>query len=80
METLTGTGLTDWRLGTPGHAGRYGSGYGVDAGSWAKGVTNEPLAYYGDTALLVDSGVGSIEGGRVRLCVHAFILTPPAFL
>jgi hypothetical protein len=78
LDAVTGAGLTSWNLGTVDAPGRYGSGYGLDAGSWAQGVTGAPVAYYGDTSLLIVGEGGPIAAGRLRLCVHALILTPPA--
>lgn len=80
LDAMTGPGLTGWRLGTPDASGRYGSGYGLVAGSWAQGVTGSPLAYYGDTALLIEGEGGTVTAGRLRLCIHALILTPPAMM
>lgn len=78
LEAMSGASLTGWRLGAAGASGRYGTGYGLTVGSWALGVTGTPVAYYNDTALLIEGEGGKISGGRLRLCVHAVILTPPA--
>jgi hypothetical protein len=78
LEPVSGDNLTGWRLGVADAPGRYGSSYGLAAGSWAKGVTGSPVAYFGDTALLVEGEGGAIAAGRLRLCIHALILTPPA--
>lgn len=78
LAPVTGAALTGWRLGVPGGAGRYGSGYGLGAGSWASGVTGSPVAYYGATPLLVEGEGGPVTGGTIRLCVHCVLLTPPA--
>lgn len=78
IEGMTGPGLTGWRLGVLGGVDRYGAGYGAAAGSFAHGVTGQPQAYYGDTALILTAEGGTFEAGLVRLCVHLLTLTPPA--
>ncbi len=77
LVALHGPGLTGWRIGAPGDHGRYGSGYGLTAGSFAHGVTGSPLAYYGGAALVLEAEGGAFAGGTVRLCVHYLALTPP---
>lgn len=78
IETLSGTGVTGWRLGTADDPARYGSGYGLGAGSFAHGVTGAPLAYYGESGLLLSPEGGVFEGGLVRLAAHLLMLEPPA--
>ncbi|TVQ55957.1 MAG: DUF2793 domain-containing protein [Rhodobacteraceae bacterium] len=77
-ETLTGDGLTGWRLGVADDPARYGAGYGVAAGSFAHGVTGAPLAYYGGTEMVLSPEGGAFTGGRVRLAAHLLTLEPPA--
>ena len=77
LENLSGLGLLGWSLGVPGAHDRYGSGYGLAAGSFAQGVTGSPLAYYADTPLLVTADGGSFDGGSVRLRVHYWRIEPP---
>jgi hypothetical protein len=78
LTDIVGPGVTSWALGVPDASGRYGDGYGCAAGSWAQGLTGTPTTYYGDTSLRVDGNNGVPVSGRVRLCVHCHILTPPA--
>jgi hypothetical protein len=79
LETLTGAGVTAWRLGVPGAASRYGNGYGLSVGSFAHGMTSQPLAYFSPTGLLIEAmGGGSFNGGRIRLAAHCIIVDPPA--
>jgi len=78
LADIGGTGVTTWQLGVPDAPGRYGSGYGCASGSWAQGLTSAPMPYYGDTALRLDGDHGVPDSGRVRLCVHCHVLTPPA--
>lgn len=71
-------GATGWALGVAGSADRYGSGFGVAAGSWAEGVTSEPIAYYGGSSLLMTASGGSFSGGTVRLAAHYLGIGRPA--
>lgn len=75
IEEITGAGA--WSLGVDGGEDRYGSGYGTGAGSFIHGVTGQPLAYYGGTALLLTASGGSFTGGKVRLAVHFTEIRPP---
>jgi hypothetical protein len=78
LETLAGTDVTAWSLGVPGAADRYGGGYGLSAGSFAHGLTGQPLAYYAPTPLTIEaSGGGAFSGGRIRLAVHCIRVDPP---
>lgn len=71
------TGASSWQLGVNGSPDRYGSGYGVAAGSFAHGVSGTPLAYYGGASLLLTAQGGSFSGGSIRLAVHYIELSPP---
>lgn len=70
-------GASSWSLGVAGGEDRYGSGYGTGAGSYAHGVTGQPQAYYGDTALVLTAAGGSFASGAVRLAVHLLEIVPP---
>jgi hypothetical protein len=70
-------GVDRWRLGVEGGPDRYGSGYGGAEGAWAHGVTGQPQAYYGATALRLEAEAGAFKGGVVRLAIHLLALTPP---
>ena len=72
------TGASGWSLGVAGSPDRYGSGYGTGVGSFAHGVTGQPLAYYGATPLEITAEGGAFTGGTVRLAVHLMELQPPA--
>ncbi|HLS19570.1 MAG TPA: DUF2793 domain-containing protein, partial [Paracoccaceae bacterium] len=74
------TGAASWSLGVEGGEDRYGSGYGTGAGSFAHGVTGQPQAYYGETALLLTASGGGFSGGIVRLAVHFMEILPPDLL
>ena len=76
-SAVTGT-LTSWQLGIDGVSpNRYGSGLGLAQGSFARGLTSSPLAYYVDTPLTLTAEGGAFSGGTVRLAVHLGELTPP---
>jgi len=63
-------GATGFRLGVAGSPDRYGSGIGVAAGSWLRGLTSSPMAYYADTPLLLTAEGGTFSGGSVLLVAH----------
>lgn len=74
---ITGTGLTSWSLGIAGSTDRYGTGYGLDLNSYAKGLTSHPLAYWSDTPLEITPDAGSFSGGSIAFAVHIVGLTEP---
>ncbi|MEM9343456.1 MAG: DUF2793 domain-containing protein [Pseudomonadota bacterium] len=76
LTTITGA-ATGWRLGVAGSDDRYGTGLGLAAGSWARGLTGSPLAYYSDTALRLSGEGGDFASGDVRLAVHVMELALP---
>lgn len=76
VTTLTGT-LTSWALGNPGATGRYGSGLGLAAGSYAQGVLASPMAFYAPTPLELVASGGTFSAGMVRIAVHYLDLTLP---
>lgn len=71
------SGASGWSLGVAGDTGRYGTGYGAAVGSYARGVTGQPQAYYGGTALEVTAEGGTFSAGAVRLAVHYQEILPP---
>lgn len=50
IEPITGT-LSTWSLGTAGADSRFGSGLGLAAGSWARGMLSQPMVYWDGSAL-----------------------------
>lgn len=72
------TGATSWSVGVPGAPDRYGSGFGTGLNAFAHGVTGQPQAYFGPTALELTASGGSFVDGTVRLAVHYFEIAPPA--
>ena len=71
------TGATGWQLGVPGAPDRYGSGFGTATGSFAEGVTGQPLAYFGGTPLIVTALGGDFTGGSIRFAVHYLAISAP---
>jgi hypothetical protein len=71
-------GAASFEIGVSGSVNRYGSGFGVSSGSWARGMTGSPLAYYAPTDLVLTSSGGAFDGsGSLRLAVHFAELTLP---
>ncbi len=71
-------GASSFEVGADGSSDRYGSGIGVAAGAWLRGITGNPLTYYADTDVLLTSSGGNFDGsGVVRIAVHIAELTLP---
>jgi hypothetical protein len=71
-------GAASFQVGVSDGLNRYGSGIGVSSGSWLKGMTGTPLAYYASTDLVLTAEGGSFSGaGTIRLVVHWAELTLP---
>jgi hypothetical protein len=77
VQALAGPGLTGWRIGVSGSDNRYGSGLGVQEGSYLVGLTGSPVTYYGATPLLLTAEGGSFLSGAIRLALHVVELVPP---
>lgn len=77
LQALDG-GVTGWQLGVAGSTNRYGSGLGVQAGAWLRGLTGTPVAYYAPTDLVLTAEGGVFAGGAVRLAVNLMRLSVPA--
>jgi len=69
VTAITGT-LSDWSLGVDVSEARYGTGLGIGAGSWLRGLTGQPQAYYSSTQLKLTANGGDFASGTVRLAVH----------
>jgi hypothetical protein len=77
LEDIAGD-ATAFSLGIGGESpNRYGSGYGLGAGSWLRGLTASPLAYFTTTPLTLTAEGGSFSGGRIRIAVHVAELRLP---
>ncbi|MEQ8922560.1 MAG: DUF2793 domain-containing protein [Roseovarius confluentis] len=71
-------GAASFEIGVSGSANRYGGGFGTSAGSWARGITGTPQAYYASTDLILTAAGGGFDGtGTLRLAVHFAELTLP---
>ena len=75
-EAITGT-LTSWRMGTDGAFDRFGSGLGIQQGSWARGMLSQPFTYWDPTPIILSATGGQFASGRVRIAAHWFELTMP---
>ncbi|MEM8790810.1 MAG: DUF2793 domain-containing protein [Pseudomonadota bacterium] len=71
------TGASGWSLGVAGSPDRYGTGFGTALNSTAEGVTGQPLAYYGGTALEITAEGGSFTAGQIRIAVHYQSIAAP---
>jgi len=77
IATIGGT-LPSWRLGNPGAVTRFGSGLGLEVGSFAHGLLSTPMAFHAATELRLTPTSGSFNGtGAVRLAVHYFEASLP---
>ena len=76
VNAITGT-LSSWQLGNPGTVGRYGSGLGLGANAFARGVLGQPTAFYSATPMQLDATGGNFAGGLVRIAVHYMEITLP---
>jgi hypothetical protein len=79
-RVLTGLGGTAnaFRVGVgPSALDRYGSGIGTGAGSWFRGISSSPIAYYSNTPLTITAEGGAFAGGSVRIAVHFVELSLP---
>ena len=72
------TGASGWSLGVGGSTDRYGTGYGTALNAFAHGVTGQPQAYFGATALEITAEGGSFTAGRIRLAIHYADIMPPS--
>ena len=77
VSTISGTGLTGWKLGVSGAEDRYGSGLSLGQGAWVRGMTGQPLTYWGGIPLSLTSVGGDFAAGTVRLAIHGLLLEPP---
>ena len=69
LTDITGT-LISWSLGVDQGETRYGNEIGLLSGSYVRGVTGQPVAYYSDTPLKLTAIGGEFASGSVRLAIH----------
>ena len=77
LATVSGEGVSSWRLGVLGADDRYGSGLGTDGNSFVLGLTGMPVTYYEATPLILSTNAGTFASGLVRLSVHYLTVLPP---
>ena len=77
LDAIGGT-LTDWQLGHGSSLDRYGSGLGLSAGSWVRGLTGQPQTYYSGFRPIFTANGGDFGGGTVRIAVHYMELGLPS--
>lgn len=77
LTAITGSGVTSWNIGVDGAETRYGATLSLGANSWLRGMTSQPLTYWGGIPLRVEANGGDFDGGSVRLAVHIIRLEPP---
>ncbi|MEM9045751.1 MAG: DUF2793 domain-containing protein [Pseudomonadota bacterium] len=71
------SGASSWSLGVASSPDRYGSGFGTALNTLAEGVTGQPLAYYGGTALEVTATGGGFSAGQLRIAIHYQSIAAP---
>ncbi len=76
LADLTGT-ASGWSLGTAGAPDRFGSGLGLAAGSYARGMLGQPMTFWSAEPLVLTATGGDFAGGSVRLAIHGFDLALP---
>lgn len=76
VEEIRGS-MASWRLGTTGAADRFGSGLGVQAQSWARGMLSQPFTYWEPAPVILSATGGSFISGKVRIAAHWLELTVP---
>ncbi len=77
VASLSGAGLTGWRVGVEGADNRYGSGLGISLNSFLLGLSGSPVTYYSETPILLSSEGGEFAGGTIRLSLHVVQLEQP---
>jgi Protein of unknown function (DUF2793) len=78
VTSALGGSATSFRVGIgPGSLDRYGSGIATGVGSWFRGLTSTPVAYYAATGLTITADGGTFGGGSLRIAVHLLELGLP---
>lgn len=77
LTSISGGGVTGWRIGVAGSDNRYGSGLGLAGGSYLVGLSGTPVSYYAATPLLVSAEGGAFTSGALRIAIHVLTLEPP---
>lgn len=77
VSAIGGT-LATWELGNVGAANRFGSGLGLEQGSWVRGLLSQPMTYWAPETLLLSAVGGDFAGGMVRFAVHYLGISLPS--
>lgn len=77
ISPIHGSGVTAWSLGVADSIDRFGSGIGIDFGSYLIGLSGVPITYYVETSLRISAEGGLFSGGAIRLAIHLQQLVPP---
>jgi hypothetical protein len=76
VEDLTGS-LASWEIGTASDSSQFGSGVGLEAGSYSHGLLSSPTTFYGATPIKVSALGGSFAGGMIRVAMHTYQIDLP---
>ena len=76
IQPITGS-LSSWKLGNAGAEDRFGSGLGIGAGSWARGLLGSPMSFYAPENVVMTAEGGAFAGGVLRIAVHWLELRIP---
>jgi len=69
--------LSTWQMGNAGAPDRFGSGLGLTAGSWARGMLSQPMTFWSPTELLLSAIGGDFADGTLRLAAHYLEIALP---
>lgn len=70
--------LASWSLGTGDAVDRFGSGLGIGAGSWCRGILSQPMVYWSPESLDLIAEGGDFGGeGAVTVAIHWLELALP---
>ena len=71
VTATLGGGLASWSLGTGDAVDRFGTGLGLAAGSWCRGILSQPMVYWSPESLDLIATGGSFDGsGAVTVALH----------
>ncbi len=78
VSEITGA-LSSWQLGNVGTPDRFGTGLGLAAESWARGLLSQPMTFWWPEPLLLTATGGDFAAGTVRLAAHYIEISLPMF-
>ena len=76
VDELTGT-MSSWTLDLEDGSVTFGTGMGVQAGSYCTGILSQPSAIYSSQFVQVTPVGGSFTGGKLRLAAHFYGISLP---